>query len=66
MWDHFCAVVGDGDGLTRLLDDASVAGWEMVSYSISNNGNLACFKRPRISPAEVPAPGPAPGSPPGG
>jgi len=51
-WDHFCGVVvGRGGEVTRFLDEASESGWELVSWSISQDGNLACFKRPRVAPA---------------
>jgi hypothetical protein len=67
MWDHFCGIAAGTDGLTKLLDEASANGWEMVSYSISSDGNLVCFKRPHGSaPPAEPPPGVAPVSPPPG
>ncbi|HEX7841748.1 MAG TPA: hypothetical protein VF469_29965 [Kofleriaceae bacterium] len=63
-WDHFCGiVVGQAAEVTRFLDEASDAGWELVGWSIAQNGsNLACFKRPRMispPPAGAPAAGAA-------
>lgn len=58
-WDHFCAIVRDSEGPTRLLDEASEAGWQMVSYAFTSSSNLVCFKRPRVT-APPPAPPAAP------
>jgi hypothetical protein len=54
-------MAGSVDGLTKMLDEASANGWEMVSYSIATNGNLVCFKRPQAGPPTQP-PGAAPAS----
>jgi len=57
-WDHFCSTVnGDSEEYNRYLDEASESGWELVSWSIANGWNLACFKRPRVAvaPDNVPA-----------
>lgn len=51
-WDHFCGAVAGTDGLTRLLDEASANGWEMVSEA----GGVVCFKRPHPSQPIAPAP----------
>ena len=51
-WDHFCSIVAGGQNVAaRYLDEASENGWELVSWSISDAGNLACFKRPRVAAA---------------
>jgi hypothetical protein len=66
-WDHFCSIVGAAGEISRYLDEASENGWELVSWSISGNGNLACFKRPRVTvaaPENTPPAPPTAGTPP--
>lgn len=56
-WDHFCSILAKESEITRYLDEASENSWELVSWSIGNGGNLACFKRPRVA-ATTPSPAP--------
>jgi hypothetical protein len=63
MWDHFCSqVVGRQAEVSRYLDEASENGWELVSWSIAERSNLACFKRPRLAAAPGGAPLLSPGA----
>jgi hypothetical protein len=58
FYDHYCSLLTAGrdaeDAFSRLLDDASNAGWEMVSAATYEHASLFCFKRPRATPGAAP------------
>src|SRR5262249_24075082 len=51
-WDHICLTGGTGLGdVSTRIAEAGAAGWEMVSFSLSGSGYMACFKRPVVPAA---------------